>query len=98
MIRVTIDLHVVSKSESGGYWLSDLPRHEWENYKKSYTWCKNEAELRIELNQRHGFQFMLAQEHMPIHEVILDRVGFGAKTESVRSWPHKINIEEELNA
>ncbi len=98
MIRVTIDLHIVSKGQEGGYWASTLTKYAWEDYKKTYTWCKDDGELRAELKERHGYSFMLLREHIPMHEAIEDRIGFSAKVETVRSWPKKLDPEEEFSA
>lgn len=99
MIRVTIDLHVISKGDEGGFWLSTLSKCAWEGYKKKYTWCdENDGLLRDELRERFGEQFMLVREGDNPSQVISARIGFGAQVSIVIGWPTKIKLEEELNA
>ena len=95
MIRVTIDLHVVSKGNDGSYWLSNLTQHAWEEYKKKFTWCKNDEELRADLREL-GEAFILVRDNETVDEAITDRLGCHANVSHVRGWPQKIDLASEL--
>lgn len=99
MIRVTVDLHVVSKGSDGAFWVSSLTMQQWNDYKQQYTWCKDDSDLRAELRERFGELFIRIPAHIPLHEVITERLGMGVhgKVETVKSWPQKLNLEEELS-
>lgn len=98
MIRVTIDLHVISRGCQGGYWVSTLPKHEWERYLSYYTWCSDDGELRAELRERFGESFILIREGVDAAEAISEMICFNADVELITGWPTKLNLEEELNA
>lgn len=95
MIRVTIDLHVISKSEGGSYWLSSLPQHAWEDYKKKFTWCKHDGELRDDLRGL-GEDFILVRDGDTIGEAVANRLGCHANISQVISWPEKIDLDSEI--
>ncbi len=101
MIRVTVDLHAVSKGSDGAFWVSSLTMQAWNDYKQQYTWCQNDdAILRAELRERFGEIFIRVPAHIPLHEAITERLGIGVygKVESVRAWPQQLNLEEEFDA
>ncbi len=100
MIRVTVDLHVVSKCTDGAFWVSSITKYAWNEYKQKYTWCKDDGELRAELRERFGDIFIRIPSHVPPQEAITERLGVGVhgKVELVKSWPQQLNLEEEFDA
>jgi hypothetical protein len=96
MIRVTIDLHVVSKGEYGGYWLSTMSRSEFEDRKKS-MYCSSDAELRSDLQSLFDAEFFLVSAGNDVRAVIARRLGMHTDIRTVGDgWPVKINLEKEL--
>ena len=100
MIRVTIDLNVVSESEDA-YWLSDCPLSVYRQHLK--TTGGDHAATRVELRSREEshrldeYQFIRVPKDTSTAETVENRIGFLCDVSQVVKWPHAIDLEAEVS-
>lgn len=96
MIRVTFDLHVVSKGDDGSYWLSDVTESCFREHKMA-IWADSDEEARDCLRESFDAIFMRVNPGQDVREVIYNHLGIsGCCIHQVRLWPLKIDLESEL--
>jgi hypothetical protein len=94
MIRIIMELHVVSRGEDGGFWLSDMTPQAWRHTKEMRTWLKSDSELRAELSDDF---FMFIKDSKSLELALEKRFPFISRSETAdTSWPTPVDLEKEL--
>jgi hypothetical protein len=95
MIRVIIDLNVVSRGEDGkGYWLSDASVSCWHDNRAMYG---DDSETREYMRETWDYLFVFVPDGADPRASLGSRFSGIRDISQVKPWPLSINLEEELN-